>query len=393
MAVRVKKLARELQTSPQVVISVLEELGYDRYRNPADMVPDSAVSKLRVRASELKREGRWSTALPSSRPVSSVASPRPASPSVEDQRDRLSNALDRPIEQVVGIAPNEADSVKASLAEASRAVKAEQAALHEQSRRLADRAARLQEQADALRAERDEIQRERDDLRAQKERLLGELDEAQKHLEARAADLDAIEAGGIPLTRLLDERGLIGADEHARALASLAQARLLDSLVGRLRVVDAEPVRRVVKSRLVLAEGPVEGVEGLANIAAVHVAPDRAEIPTAERLTAMRERLWQELLLCGVRRMRLIGLDALEQRLLRAKVDPRLELTLLPAVPRDAASARDDVASSDLIALRNIDLSQHAQAVYDAASVPVLVLRGAGLRALFSDLLRGLAKL
>src|SRR5262245_61965780 len=47
MAVRVKKLARELNQSPRHVLGVLHAIGFDRYRSPEDMLPDGTVDKVR----------------------------------------------------------------------------------------------------------------------------------------------------------------------------------------------------------------------------------------------------------------------------------------------------------------------------------------------------------
>ena len=47
MAIRLKKLARELKTSPSVVLSALADLGYDRYKSEMDMVADPPADKVR----------------------------------------------------------------------------------------------------------------------------------------------------------------------------------------------------------------------------------------------------------------------------------------------------------------------------------------------------------
>ena len=47
MAVRVRKLAKELDQSPWHVLGLLQAIGFERYRSPDDMLPDVTVDKLR----------------------------------------------------------------------------------------------------------------------------------------------------------------------------------------------------------------------------------------------------------------------------------------------------------------------------------------------------------
>lgn len=387
MAVRLRKLAKELDLTVEQALVCLQEIGIDRYRSAEDMVPDPSVEKLRRHVKELRRRGHPALAASGGvRPPARSAPPGRPSGRV-DQVERLGDALDLPLD-AVATEVAAADRVQAEIADASDRVRAEQAALHAQARRLQERSARLEAEAERLRAERDALEAERDALHAERRALRDELATAQADLASRAADLDAIEAGGVPLARLLDERGLRGVDEHGRAVAALARARLLDPIVARLRVVDAGPVRQILRDRLILGTTPIEALEGAAW---VQVAPDRAEVPSADEVVRLRERLWAEFLLCGFRRVRVLGARGHEARMLREWVDPRLSVDIISAVHRDGPSAREDLANADLVVLRDVELSGSAEAAY--AEDPRRVVRAttAGLAGLVADVLAALA--
>jgi hypothetical protein len=387
MAVRLRKLAKELDLDVEQALVCLAEIGIDRYRTPEDMVPDPTAEKLRRHVKDLRRRGRplSAGAGPARPPVRAPSPGRAAVP--KDQVERLGDALDLPLDAVATeVAP--ADRVQAEIAVASDRVRAEQAALHAQARRLQERSAHLEAEAERLRAERDALEAERDALHAERRALRDELATAQADLASRAADLDAIEAGGVPLARLLDERGLRGVDEHGRAVAALARARLLDAIVARLRVVDAGPVRQLLRDRLVLGTTPIDALEGAAW---VQVAPDRAEVPSADEVVRLRDRLWGEFLLCGCRRVRVVGACGHEARMLRESVDPRLSVEIISAVHRDGPSAREDLANADLVVLRDVELSGSAEAAYAEAPGRVVRASAPGLAGLVADVLAALA--
>ncbi len=71
MATRVKKLAREMGTTPAQVLGYLHAVGYVRYKSPQDMLPDAAVDKVRRAA----RDGIDAPALELNSGPSRVAAP------------------------------------------------------------------------------------------------------------------------------------------------------------------------------------------------------------------------------------------------------------------------------------------------------------------------------
>ncbi|MFK7930572.1 MAG: hypothetical protein AB8H79_20470 [Myxococcota bacterium] len=373
MAIRVKKLARELRTTPQVVLQVLLELGYDRYKSDMDMVADPPAHKVRQRA----KKGLPTPAVtpPPRAPVARPAPRTPAPPAPAWVQDAA--ALDVPLDRLVG-APK--PSKGTDLADVSAAVRKEQARLDKRDQVQRAKSAHLDQQLA-------EVEARNAALRTERAALLAELEQARQALDDRAAALDAREAGGIPLQDLLARRGLSGVDEQGRALDALARARLLDSLAPRLRVLDPAPVVAVLQERLVLSSGPVDDLPG---VAVVQVPADRAEVPGGAQLKRARSDLAGEFLLNGLTRVRLIGGGPVALRLLRAGVDERVSLELVPSKSRDEAQALTDVADVDAVVLWDVDESPQATEAYDGSDVVVVRVPTKGFQALVSGVRRAL---
>lgn len=394
MAIRVKKLARELEGSPAQVLALLAELGYDRYTSPMDMVADVPAAKVRKagrRGLPEVRSAPGPVAPPG--PPARPPQPPPAAandlmsqlvPGVTPARGRGAASLDVPLEALASTPGMPVPD----LSDAAEALRAEDARLEKRARTLSTRQSSLEAATQRLEAERDALRAERDALQVERSALQAQLVEANADLAARAAALDAVEAGGVPLARLLEERGLRGSDEQGRALEALARGRLLDPIVQRLRVVDPHPVRRLLAERIALAAGEVEDLDG---VAVVQVPEERAEVPGGESLRRLRTRLADELLLSGLLRARLVGADRRGLRLLRAGVDPRIDLHLVPATSRSAAGARSDLDGVDVVILWNVQEDAQAAAVYDGASVPVIRVVAERLTDLPAGLQEGLA--
>lgn len=392
MAIRVKKLARELKGSPDQILALLRELGYDKYSSPNDMIPDRPASLARelVRKSGLPAPSKVRAA-PAKKPAPKPKKPTPpvrrddlmarlvggVSPS--ESRKAAAEGLDLPIEALA--VSGRGAPIDDALSEVGAAVKAEEQRLQARARDLAKRSRELEDERASLQAERDALLAERDALR-------GEIEASREQLASRAAALDAIEAGGVPVSALLERRGLRGADEQARALAALARARLLTPLVDRLRVIDPGPVQALLRDRLVLTSGPVAELEGLAQ---VQVAEERAEVPGGDALDRVRYDIGGELLLSGLKRVRLVGGTAVDIRLLRGGVDPRIELVVVSARRRDVEQVADDVSDVDVVILWDVEETEAARQAYDAADVVVVRVAGSGLMGLRAGLRDGLA--
>ena len=392
MAIRVKKLARELRCRPEQVLSALSILGFDRYRSPMDMLPDRPADEVR----RMARRGRLpEVEAPRKQPPQPARAPAP--PPEDDVMARLvpgvvpqrgadaqpRSPLDTPLDQVVdsaGAQGTPTDAVTEAASEAARAIRDEEARQQARARDLAARARELEAEAAQLREEGAA-------LRAQRDALQAEIDRARQALDDRARALDALEAGGTPVARLLEERGLRGADEQGRALSALARARLLDPLLERLRVVDPAPVRALLRDRLLLVGGPVPDLDGPATVV---VPEDRADIPGGSGLARLRDDLFGELLLSGLRRVRIVGGPPALLRLLRDGVDPRIDLDVVPGRRREADVARHDVAGRDAVLLWQVTPTPDARSVYDAADAVVIGIETPTLAGLLAGVRAGL---
>jgi len=276
-----------------------------------------------------------------------------------------------PLDRLVG-APK--SSEPSDLADVSAAVRKEQARLDKRDQVQRAKSAQLDERLAAVEASNTALQKER-------AALLAELEQARQALDDRAAALDAREAGGIPLQDLLERRGLSGADEQGRALNALARARLLDGLTPRLRVLDPAPIVAMLQERLVLSSGPVDDLRG---VAVVQVPADRAEVPGGAQLKRARSDLAGQFLLNGLTRVRIIGGGPVALRLLRAGVDERISLDLVPAKSRGEAQALTDVADVDAVVLWGVEETPEATHAYDESDVVVVRVPAKGFQALVS---------
>ncbi len=402
MAVRVRKLAKDLQRTPAVVVGLLHALGHTRYRSADDMIPqalEEAVRRgvgrglrpvevvlvegpsARPDAAETTREAAADDLMARLVPGVARAGQRPLTPTTSASSRAPSDARRAP-EAVSSpgtpAAPARAVVGPAGLEGELRRIETERAALESHARRLASEAA-------VLSAERLAFEEER---AAWADRLAA-LDDERMSLatlgEALAAERSALDAersavlamaerargqGGVELTTLLSERGLRGVDEQERALGALAASRTLRDVLPALRVSRVEDVRRVLAERLVLvdASAPDAGVGGVA------VAPERAEIPPPAMLAQRLAQLSERLLLAGMRRVVLVGGRPAWHRLLRDGLDARVELRTVTAVARDGAQAALDVERGDLVVLAGVEVSASAQSIYSASRAEVLHL-------------------
>lgn len=404
MAIRVKKLAKALRARPEVILLALSDLGYTKYKSPMDMVADNAADKVRKLA---RSKGLPQLTAPSAPPAPPPRPPRepalqrptgapaqrpapvPARPATTTEAGV--DPLDIPIQALAhsgATAPTGPD-----LSQISAEIQTEERRLQARSRALAERDRALAASHAELEAERSRLQAERDSLALEKARLLDQVGALEAQMTERAAALDAIEAGGVPLSTLLEARGLRGADEQGRALAALGQARALDRLLPRLRVIDPEPFRRLLRERLLL--GGV-GAPELPGVAVVQVAEDRSELPSRERVTRLRADLAGEFLLAGLTRARLVGGGPTPHllRMISGDLDPRVSLQVVPAARRDEDQVRDDVHDVDVVVLWGVEETDAARAAYAGQSVPVVrVSADGGLAGLLSGVREGLLDL
>jgi hypothetical protein len=255
-----------------------------------------------------------------------------------------------------------------------RALQLERETLDSVRRRLDAEADRLDEARRALQEDRDVLLAEREVVLAEREALDGERQALMALREALSAERAVSRPSAETATGLADlltERGLRGPDEAERALTALGQGRILGELLPRLQVTNPEALRKLLLRRLVLVDGPVP--EGLpSGLAAVSVAPERAEIPVSAILKRQLSELSEQLLLSGLRRVLVAGGNALAHRLLREGLDPRIEMRVQAATPRDRAGAEADVTRIDVVVLWGVPVGPDARPVYDRAQALVV---------------------
>ncbi len=344
MAVRVRKLARQLGRSPADVLRLLHALGYTRYRSAEDMVSD-AVAR---RAAAAVRQGV------SARPVQPRAArvrepARSAPPAGEDLMARL-------VPGVVPYAGRERHRAPPrELPGADRESRSDEPGPGEASEAS-------EEDHRALQAALDTVRAERDALRAL-------VDELERGTEALQREVDALraarDAGGDALVDVLRARGLVGRDEQVSALAGLLAVRALDP--AWLRVGDRAALERALAERLVLFGGEVP--ERLTGKAGVSVAMDRADLPAARALDLRLERAGELLMLHGLRRVRAAGVPPAWHRWLIEGIDPRISVDLVPGGPRDGERARSDAAGVDVLWLWDVHGDEDAERAWSEAAV------------------------
>ena len=318
MAVRVRKLAREIRRSPAEVLGLLHALGFSKYKSAEDMIGDPIANKARKAAQQgMKADpvipvtGRVSKAKPkAAAPPAAPVPPPDAVPPARvaehtAERDALSQALTTAKDQCL-----------------------------------------------ALEAERDELQRQ---------------------IETAGAVAPVSRPS---LRELFEARGLV--DPAEQRLAILA---LLDHHWGRDLVLDAEPpqagaLAQVLRQRLVLVEGAFPELHGCITIP---VSPERAEVPRGDEVRQSIRAVGEGMMLNGLKRMCAVGVSPRWQKLLRAHIDERVAIRFLPGGERDVRGARNDCEEVDLVWTWESSPSAEVSAIYQDSSAAWVSANGGGL--------------
>lgn len=350
VAVRVRKLARELDRSPEDVLLLLKDLGYERFRSSDDMISEVVADQLR----KLARKTPPRAVLPK-RPVPQQVTTQRSG----DDTDFMAQVVPGVVRKFVRPASAMQELAPAGASAATSSATAAPVTSGRATSGKAPVEPLVDPEWEALETERAGIEAEREALEAERTALASarEAFEAERaaFLAEREGDGAQQAAGpqgdlGPSLLALLEERGLRGVDEAERAMASLAAGHALGRHLANLLSTDPKGLRRVLSERLVLFGGAVpEGV----TVPAVTVSEDRADLPGAERLHRTLDRLGETLMLNGYRRVMVVGVPPRWHTVLRDGVDPRVDLTFRASAPRDAF---DDVSRVDLVVGWNVDL-------------------------------------
>ncbi len=403
MAVRVRKLARELNRSADEVLGLLHAIGFDRYRSADDMLPDAMVEAVRravrervqpvaIAAAASRAENRAAEPVivggdlmsrlvpgvvrvgrtePDRRVPAPARSPEPAKPTaqptVKPHEDvRVASAMRSAVDAERSAVDAERDMVRREV----RQVAERDLAMQSERDRLAAEWATLAEERVSVARAREAVAREREDL-------------ARDRSVARPTS-----STGTTLADLLTNRGLRGLDECERAVGALASARLLGDLLVRLKVDDADLVERFLRDRLVLVAGDAPVGIGAA---AVTVAPERAEVADGAAAMKAIARIGDSLMMAGLRRVLFVGGRPAWHKLLRAHLDARLEVKLLPGSPRGRAEAEQDVLRTDVVALWGVAADAAAREVYGQSRAVVVFVEQDNVTALANGIAAGLA--
>lgn len=376
---RIRKLAKDLDCSPEQILGLLQQLGQTRYRDPEQQLPDPMVLQVRKRAADLKKSPAWRP--PAAEPIRRFddrpAAARPA-PSAEDAAAMAKHLGDvrplaapqpsgkppapkavaarpttspglaapkgpsplPPVRPVVSTLPRadlRSDAPADVLARAAEEeVRALRAVLVEERGELLAERTFLREERERVRAERDDLLRRAEAAEAEAARQRGRADALQARVDEtlermRAAESTVKEAPAprveVPLRRLLEGRGLRGDDEFGALLAGFAEAHRTRELLDVLQLTDPAPVELLLSERVVLV-GP--GEDAPAGLVPVRVAADRGEGPGAAGVRVAINRLVTALLVRGLRRLVVFGGPGSAVRVLREALDPRVELRLFP---------------------------------------------------------------
>ena len=341
MAIRVRKLAKELNRDAAEVLGVLAAIGITRYRSPEDMLTGPIEAKLRA----AMRSGVAPVAVvPEAVRKAPVAAPPAPRPSQEALLTAPKRAVPKPAP-----GPRPEPTPAPSLPSAAAAL------------------------VEALGAER---------------RALAELRESLMR-PAPVAPVAPPEPSSVPLSQLLAARGLVGQDEAERAIRALAEKRRLVELIPYLRVTDVAHVTGWLAEVLLLADGTPP--EALQSQAVVSVAPERGEVPSAAAFRRQATQISEQLMLNGARRVVVVGGPIRWHRLLARALDPRIEIRFRPTSRVGVQDAEADVSRTDAIVLWDVVVDPEAQAVYRNGAVIVAVVEGDRLDALFRQWTRALA--
>ena len=342
MAVRLRKLARELGRTPADVLGLLHLLGFKRYKSSEDMVSDSIAAKARAAVRSGMRADPIEPAAVAKRSAKKAV--KPAAPDlmaglvpgvVRQGQSVPATRAPKPADPApaVPIEPAPEVSVKASIGVSREAHEAAVGALQVEVARLKAEVGRLTEALSSALSEASEV-------------------------EAEAL---------VPVVEILVERGLQTPAEWGLALEALAAQHSLnaENLAGR----EPGELRQALATRLVLFGGDVP--RSLVGVAGIAVGLDRADLPGASALKRSVERAGEELMLSGCRRVRALGVPPQWHALLSESMDPRVQLEISAMGSHSVASAQRDASNTDVLWLWG---ETGTEAVREAwAGAPILI--------------------
>ena len=340
MAIRVRKLAKQVRRSPGEVLGLLHHLGYRNYTRVDDMVADTPSEKLR----KAVRQGQSAPAL--------AVEDRRVTEAVSSAREASSDLMAQLVPGVVrqgGEAPSSPPPARPQTVESGRVPRPPASASPPD--------AAVREGWDAERAR----------WAAERTRWQGELDELRERCASLQASLDAVREvpmEGLSLGDLLQERGLLGTDEALRGLDALLAFRTGEAMLqARLAPAAAVRFQQTLHDLVLLDSAPPEEL----SVPAVVVAADRAEAPGGPTLDGLLRDLSEHMLLSGWRRLALVGIAPRWHEVVRARLDHRVDVSFQPAGEWSAAQVA--ALDADLVGAVGLRTPEHALSASSAVWV------------------------
>ena len=335
MAVRVRKLAREIRRSPAEVLGLLHALGFSKYKSAEDMVADLIANKAR----KAVQQGMKAEAVI---PVND-RTPIAKAKAVSSPRMDTMGAL------VAGVVQNEVAPPPVS---ESPAAIAEKVKIAEERDALKRALAIAKDQCLVLETERDALRLQRDTVTT------------------------ATPVSQPSLRDLFEARGLVDAAEQRLAILAM-----VDHHWGREFVLEAQPrqpeeLTQVLSQRLLLVDGAFPELHGCVTIP---VSAERAEIPGGDEVRQSIRAVGEGMMLNGLKRMCAVGVSPRWQKLLRAHIDERVAIRFLPGGERDVRGALNDCEGVDLVWTWDPVHAAEVIAIYQGSSAAWAKANGQGL--------------
>ncbi|MES2641789.1 MAG: hypothetical protein V4850_20010 [Myxococcota bacterium] len=407
---RIRKLAKDLETDETALMEMLRGLGHVRYTDPEQQLPGAIEAQLRRHARDLPKTpppqpfptararplpdaepdlALFERAMATVRPIgpqpkappqaaravraAPVSPPRPpAGPPVEPHRGKVPEigAPRRVVSTIPAAAPTSAAPVSTppkvlttkpaatvgSVPAARAPDPAERAAVAEA--RLVDEQARVKalevRLADAEARIEAALTREAD-LLGRAETLASSLEEVDSHRRQLQRDAGAVvePPETATLGACFERRGLLGEDEIASALRALLDGHRAAELL-RIRVAEPDRLEELLWERILLLgedEPPPPGV------VAVRVPPERSEGRQSSANRAAMSRFSTACLVHNIKCIVIVGGSPAYHRTLRDGLDPRLDVRLIPGNRRGRVPP---VPTADIVILWASTILDHS---------------------------------
>jgi hypothetical protein len=384
MAIRIRKLAKEIGCTPEDVIALLQRHQQRGYDDADKQIPAAVEALVRRHAKELASAAARGLSVPArAAPKAAPRGPeltagfeeamlgadyvarRQANDAADAEALRAAMSGVRPIGRpaapgggaraaapVAGastvaapVASTRASAVPfpaaAAAAAAATAIRARaplsgaraELALAERLQAAEAALADARAEASVLRGTVETLRSEREAALHSAARAVQAYEEADAHRRSLSRELSERDAARAPtaLRDVFERRGLRGDDEIALALRALVDARRTAELLDAVYLSDPRALEEVLWSRILLV---ADGEEVPAGLVPVRVPSERSEAPESSPNRAALSRFSTACLVHGARKIVIVGGSPAYHRVLREGVDRRIDLRLVDGTRR-----------------------------------------------------------